>query len=228
MPPARASCAPSTQPAIACGMRIGGVPLCRNQYSAANARSARPRPMPPTATQAQAAEGRATWGRSAGRACMADLRGAGLVSSGARGLALARANRGGRNGAIPGARGAEAFMHLQLDGLGPLHAQLTRALKTALAGGRFGQGSRLPPTRALARDLGVSRNTVLTAYEQLRAEGFMAARVGSGSYVAAPLLVEAANDPPPVVAPPQTAYARRAREAQIPMLLRRKPRGAIR
>jgi GntR family transcriptional regulator/MocR family aminotransferase len=119
-------------------------------------------------------------------------------------------------------------MHLQLDGLGPLHAQLTRALKTALAGGRFGQGSRLPPTRALARDLGVSRNTVLTAYEQLRAEGFMAARVGSGSYVAAPLLVEAANDPPPVVAPPQTAYARRAREAQIPMLLRRKPRGAIR
>ena len=119
-------------------------------------------------------------------------------------------------------------MHLQLDGLGPLHAQLTRALKTALAGGRFGQGSRLPPTRALARELGVSRNTVLTAYEQLRAEGFMAARVGSGSYVAAPLLVEAANDPPPVVAPPQTAYARRAREAQIPMLLRRKPRGAIR
>ena len=77
-------------------------------------------------------------------------------------------------------------MHLQLDGLGPLHAQLTRALKTALAGGRFGQGSRLPPTRALARDLGVSRNTVLTAYEQLRAEGFVDARVGSGSFVAAP------------------------------------------
>ena len=78
-------------------------------------------------------------------------------------------------------------MHLQLDGRGPLHAQLTRALKTALAGGRLGQGSRLPPTRALARDLGLSRNTVLTAYEQLRAEGFMDARVGSGSYVAAPL-----------------------------------------
>jgi GntR family transcriptional regulator/MocR family aminotransferase len=119
-------------------------------------------------------------------------------------------------------------MHLQLDGLGPLHAQLTRALKTALAGGRFGEGSRLPPTRALARDLGVSRNTVLTAYEQLRAEGFMAARVGSGSYVAAPLLAEAANDPPPVIAPPQTAYARRAREAQIPMALRRKPPASIR
>ena len=44
-------------------------------------------------------------------------------------------------------------MHLPLDGRGPLHAQLTRALKTALAGGRLGQGSRLPPTRALARSL---------------------------------------------------------------------------
>lgn len=119
-------------------------------------------------------------------------------------------------------------MHLQLDGRGPLHAQLTRALKTALAGGRFGEGSRLPPTRALAREIGVSRNTVLTAYEQLRAEGFMAARVGSGSYVAAPLQVEAANDPPPIVAPPQTAYARRAREAQIPRLLRRKPPASMR
>ena len=72
-------------------------------------------------------------------------------------------------------------MHLQLDGRGPLHAQLTRALKSALAAGRVGQGSRLPPTRSLARELGLSRNTVLTAYEQLRAEGFMDARVGSGS-----------------------------------------------
>jgi len=107
-------------------------------------------------------------------------------------------------------------MHLQLDGLGPLHAQLTRALKVALAHGRAGQGAKLPPTRALARDLGLSRNTVLTAYEQLRAEGFMEARVGSGSFVTAPLMTEAANDPQPMVAPPQTAYARRAREIHDP------------
>jgi len=107
-------------------------------------------------------------------------------------------------------------MHLQLDGLGPLHAQLTRALKLALAHGRAGQGAKLPPTRALARDLGLSRNTVLTAYEQLRAEGFMEARVGSGSFVTAPLMTEAANDPQPMVAPPQTAYARRAREIHDP------------
>jgi GntR family transcriptional regulator/MocR family aminotransferase len=114
-------------------------------------------------------------------------------------------------------------MHLQLDGRGPLHAQLTRALKSALSAGRVGQGSRLPPTRALARDLGISRNTVLTAYEQLRAEGFMDARVGSGSYVSAPLLGEAANDPAPRVAQPQTAFARRAREVHNPAILGRRP-----
>jgi GntR family transcriptional regulator/MocR family aminotransferase len=119
-------------------------------------------------------------------------------------------------------------MHLQLDGRGPLHAQLTRALKSALAAGRMGQGSRLPPTRALARDLGVSRNTVLTAYEQLRAEGFMDARVGSGSYVAVPLLAEAANDPAPGVADPQTAYARRAREVHNPAILGRPRASGIR
>jgi GntR family transcriptional regulator/MocR family aminotransferase len=113
-------------------------------------------------------------------------------------------------------------MHLQLDGRGPLHAQLTRALKSALAAGRVGQGSRLPPTRSLARELGLSRNTVLTAYEQLRAEGFMDARVGSGSYVSAPLLAEAANDPAPGVAEPQTAYARRAREVHNPAVLGRR------
>jgi len=113
-------------------------------------------------------------------------------------------------------------MHLPLDGRGPLHAQLTRALKIALAGGRLGQGSRLPPTRALARDLGLSRNTVLTAYEQLRAEGFVDARVGSGSFVAAPLMTEAANEAMPLVAPPQTAYARRAREVHDNALVRRR------
>ena len=74
-------------------------------------------------------------------------------------------------------------MHLELDGHGPLHAQLTRALKSVLAGGGGIEVGRLPATRQLARDLRMSRNTVLAAYEQLRAEGFIAGRVGSGSYV---------------------------------------------
>lgn len=50
-----------------------------------------------------------------------------------------------------------------LDGHGPLHAQLTRALRAGILQGRFAAGSRLPPTRWLAEELGVSRNTVLAA-----------------------------------------------------------------
>jgi GntR family transcriptional regulator/MocR family aminotransferase len=67
-------------------------------------------------------------------------------------------------------------MYLQLDGNGSLHAQLTRALKTAMLGGLV-KGARLPSSRSLARELGLSRNTVLAAYEQLRAEGFIDGRV---------------------------------------------------
>jgi GntR family transcriptional regulator/MocR family aminotransferase len=74
-------------------------------------------------------------------------------------------------------------MYLQLDGSGPLYAQLSRALKKALTSGGLGEGNRLPPTRLLASELGLSRNTVLTAYEQLRMEGVLEGKVGSGSYV---------------------------------------------
>lgn len=74
-------------------------------------------------------------------------------------------------------------MYLELDGTGPRHAQLTRALKTAMLTGRLAAGERLPATRLLAAELALSRNTVLSAYEQLRAEGFVDARVGAGTYV---------------------------------------------
>jgi len=75
-------------------------------------------------------------------------------------------------------------MFLELDGCGPRYAQLIRSLRSAILDGRMAPGSRLPPTRELARDLGMSRTTLLTAYEQLRAEGYIEGRVGSGSYVA--------------------------------------------
>ncbi|MFC6045570.1 MocR-like pyridoxine biosynthesis transcription factor PdxR [Nocardioides hankookensis] len=58
-----------------------------------------------------------------------------------------------------------------------------RALLDAVRAGRLKQGDRLPPTRALAQDLGVSRNTVALAYERLVAEGFLESRVGAGTYV---------------------------------------------
>jgi len=67
----------------------------------------------------------------------------------------------------------------------PMHRQLYDHLKAAILGRRLSPGARLPSTRALQKSLGVSRNTILSAFEQLRAEGYLEARVGSGTYVAA-------------------------------------------
>jgi GntR family transcriptional regulator / MocR family aminotransferase len=61
-----------------------------------------------------------------------------------------------------------------------LHGQLLAAIRS----GRLVPGLRLPATRALARRLGISRNSVVAAYERLAAEGHVAARTGSGHYVA--------------------------------------------
>lgn len=111
-------------------------------------------------------------------------------------------------------------MYLELDGNGPLHVQLTRALKDVVLEGRLARGARLPPTRQLARELGVSRNTVLAAYEQLRVEGFIEGRVGSGSYVARPLRTLDGGTAAAAPVPPQSEFARRARlfhdHARIP------------
>jgi GntR family transcriptional regulator/MocR family aminotransferase len=76
------------------------------------------------------------------------------------------------------------MLWLRPDGEGPLQRQVYRALRAAILGGRVGAGERLPSTRALASELRVSRNTVLSAYEQLLAEGYANTRGGSGTYVA--------------------------------------------
>ena len=75
-------------------------------------------------------------------------------------------------------------MNFTLDGQGALYEQLARALKGAILDGRFLAGSPLPATRTLARTLGISRNTVLGAYELLCAEQLAIARGGSGTRVA--------------------------------------------
>src|SRR5689334_23653877 len=68
---------------------------------------------------------------------------------------------------------------------GPLHRRVYLALKAKIRAGGLGPESRLPSTRALARDLGVSRNTVLLAYEQLAAEGYLVSRHRGATSVAA-------------------------------------------
>ena len=59
-----------------------------------------------------------------------------------------------------------------------------RALLDAVRSGRLEPGERLPPTRGLATDLGISRTTVATAYDRMVAEGYLTARVGAGTFVA--------------------------------------------
>ncbi len=66
----------------------------------------------------------------------------------------------------------------------PLYRQLDDQLRDAVLSGRLPPGARLPATRQLASELGLSRLTVQNAYEQLVAEGFLASTVGSGTFVA--------------------------------------------
>ncbi|WP_036969544.1 GntR family transcriptional regulator, partial [Promicromonospora kroppenstedtii] len=61
----------------------------------------------------------------------------------------------------------------------------TAPLHSALTTGRVPAGERLPSTRDLARDLGVSRASVATAYERLVAEGFLETRTGAGTFATA-------------------------------------------
>jgi GntR family transcriptional regulator / MocR family aminotransferase len=65
-----------------------------------------------------------------------------------------------------------------------LQQQLYSGIRASIVTGRFGAEGRLPSTRALAAELGISRTTVLLAFEQLRAEGYIVPRPGSGNYIA--------------------------------------------
>lgn len=66
----------------------------------------------------------------------------------------------------------------------PLYRQIERWIRLAIDGGRLPPGTRLPGVRTLARDLGVSVVPVITAYEQLGADGYLISQVGLGTMVA--------------------------------------------
>ncbi|VAV91034.1 Transcriptional regulator, GntR family domain / Aspartate aminotransferase [hydrothermal vent metagenome] len=73
----------------------------------------------------------------------------------------------------------------------PLFEQLVQALREVILAGRLEPGSKLPSTRKFANELSVSRVTVVTAYDQLTAEGYIESRHGAGAFVAAGLPDEA-------------------------------------
>src|SRR5258705_976167 len=93
-----------------------------------------------------------------------------------------------------------ATMLLELAASGPLYRRVYDALRTKILRGELATGATLPGTRTLARDLGVSRIVVLTAYEQLAAERYIESAAGSGSRLAA-----SADRLHPVLGPPTPA-----------------------
>lgn len=82
-------------------------------------------------------------------------------------------------------RGPELLIELGEATAGTRGIRIESALREAVADGRLGPGMRLPSTRALARDLAVSRRLVVEAYAQLTAEGLLEGRHGSGTFVSA-------------------------------------------
>ena len=86
-----------------------------------------------------------------------------------------------------------------------LHQQVYDGLRRAILDGLLRPGQRVPSTRSLATELGMSRLPVLTAYEQLLHEGYLEGRVGSGTFVTASLpddTLRPRRGSQPVAAPP--------------------------
>lgn len=94
-------------------------------------------------------------------------------------------------------------LHVKLEGSKDLSGQIYQQIRTAILDGRLKRGSRLPPTRELARRLAVSRNTIGVAYERLTSEGLLSGRAGAGSFVEA--------------VPASGSRSRKAGEAALPL-----------
>jgi GntR family transcriptional regulator/MocR family aminotransferase len=97
--------------------------------------------------------------------------------------------------------GPELLVRLDRAAGEPLGAQLQRELRDAIRAGRLVADERLPSSRALATELGVSRGLVVDTYAQLEAEGYLVTQVGSGTRVATDVAEEPAPRPEPAPAP---------------------------
>ena len=88
----------------------------------------------------------------------------------------------------------------------PLHAQLERGIKAAIATGRLAMGEQLPTVRQLAVDLRVNANTVAKVYAYLEREGMLETRRGVGTFV---------------VDAPDSTHNQAAREAELRAIVTR-------
>lgn len=66
----------------------------------------------------------------------------------------------------------------------PIYQQIADGIRTLIAAGQLTEGQPLPPVRQLAVDLGVNLNTIATAYRELRDDGLIVLKHGSGATVA--------------------------------------------
>jgi GntR family transcriptional regulator/MocR family aminotransferase len=105
-------------------------------------------------------------------------------------------------------------IHITLQGTSDLSGQIYRQLRESIMDGRLQADARLPSTRALALQLGVSRKTTLDVYEQLISEGFLETRTGHGTFVASylervPVVhghLYTQPHPPPILARPAAIW----------------------
>jgi GntR family transcriptional regulator / MocR family aminotransferase len=109
--------------------------------------------------------------------------------------------------------GPEALPHVRVERGSdvPIYRQVYEGLRRAIIDGLLRAGQRVPSTRELATDLGVSRLSVLTAFDQLRHEGYLSGHVGSGTFVSAVLPDDALRSTrlrPGASAPRETKTAR--------------------
>ncbi|HEY2736844.1 MAG TPA: GntR family transcriptional regulator, partial [Thermoanaerobaculia bacterium] len=98
----------------------------------------------------------------------------------------------------------------------PLYRQLYDGFREAILAGRLSAGQRLPSTRSLADELQVSRLPVLTAFEQLLAEGYFESRIGAGTFVAR-LLAGSLADPQPASREPRRGARAVAANPGLPL-----------
>ena len=102
----------------------------------------------------------------------------------------------------------------------PLQQQIHRQFVAWIMAGRLAPGDRLPASRSICQQLGVSRNTVAAVIEQLQAEGFVISQVGRGSFIAddlpLPQLVPGTAIAPSQASPPVADFAQRLIAMRVP------------
>src|SRR5262245_32045651 len=105
----------------------------------------------------------------------------------------------------------------------PLQVQLYGSIRRMILDGIVVPGARLPSSRALAADLGVSRTTAVLAFDQLVAEGYLTTRSGSGTFVTR----ELPDDRPRVLVAARSAASRHPPLSRRGAALAATPRSAV-